>query len=200
MGVRSRGAYVGIVKMADEALSVLNWMVGRADTDGAVPDSEMHDWVRARCMSLATEAREDLEPLRRDEAPDAPRGDDEALSALLRGRGSYDATGGVSNHLAAFRPNLVSLPKEAIDSPLLEELLTPDDSRFLSAPERMLRSDIEDINSITENYVDLVLRTSRDDRDRFVMHLPSIELFRVTRNRKGTVGIFFVHQSLANYG
>ena len=185
--------------MANTVLRSLNWMAGTRGfgtssklSDAVSETTSMQQWVRARAMDTAVSAQVEEDSMR----PDAPRAtDEEALRGLLRGRGSYDVAAGVANNLAAFEPHLVSLPSDVRDAPAVTALLTPDDAHFLEGESRMLRP--EDERSIigsepTKPYVDPKLRSSRRMQVKFARQLLDIGLFRATRTRRGTVGIFFV--------
>ena len=183
--------------MANAVLRSLNWLAG---TDGfgrhalwaSTPVStDMQDTVRARALDIAVSAQAEEEAI----GPDARRTpDEEALRGLLRGRGSYNVVADAANNLPAFDPLRVALPSDVKDAPTLASLLPSDAAHFLEVESRMLRPEDEQAliggGSPTKPYVDPKLKGSRRLQIAFAKHLLDIWLFRVTRQRMGTVGVF----------
>ena len=197
----SRAPLRGVCRAANAVLRSLNWMAGAGgfgrDSPGP-PSSEttdLQDTVRARAMDLAVSAQVEEEAV----GPDARHTpDEEALRKLLRGRGSYDVAAGAANNLAAFDPLRVALPSDVRDAPTIASLLPSDAAHFLEVESRMLRPEDEQAliggASPTLPYVDPKLKGSRRSQISFAKQLLEIGLFRVTRRRRGTVGVFFVEK------
>ena len=133
-------------RLADEALGSLNWLAGSTSSPVDAPHAaamgpettEMQAWVRARALEAGRVATSVFSG---GEAAGAPRSDEEALQKLLRGHGRYDTAGsaaGVANNLAPFNLQLVSLPSDVKDAPLITELLDPIDAPILKDPSLML--------------------------------------------------------------
>ena len=194
----SRAPLRVVSRMANAALRSLNWLADTGDfgqppgSPSAVPETtELQEWVRARAMDTAASAYAEQESM----GPDAfPATDEEALQGLLRGRGSYDVAAGAANNLATFDPLLVSLPSDVRDAPYVADILPPDDAHFLEDESRMLRPDDErsliGVKPMVP-YVDPKLRGSRRLQVKFAKQLLDIGLFRVTRSRRGKVGVLF---------
>ena len=151
----------------------------------------MQDCVRARAMWAADEALREEHLLRRAHAPQCI--DEEALKLLLRGRGGYDTATRVANNLAAFDQRQVALPDSVHSSPYVSVMLPPEDAPFLKDQSLMLRpsKELDEIrHARTVPYIDPKLRSSQRLQAQFARHLLGIGFFRVTRSRRGTVGIF----------
>ena len=89
----------------------------------------------------------------------------------------------------------MSLPSDVRHAPEVATLVAPDEAPFLTDGSLMLRPEEERSEmsqSLIVPYVDPKLRSSRRLHTDFVRQLLDIGLFRVTRVRRGTVGLFFV--------
>ena len=194
----ARAPWRSACRKASSLLCSLNWMAGTGDfaqkmshPGAAVPETSMHEWIRARAMDTAVVAQADEDSM----GPDALRTatDEATLLELLRGRGGYDVASGVANHLATFDPLLVALPSDVRDAPDVASLVPQDVAQYLEAESRMLRQDEETefgLRPVTP-YVDPKLRSSRRMQIGFAKDLLRIGLFRATRTRQGTVGVIF---------
>ena len=175
-----------VIGNVNEAVDSLNWMAGRGDDVTFSEPSGMQADVLARLEGLAF-----------DQQPkNALSSTEEALRALLRGGSPYDWRPS-SETLASYQAELVSIPDDVRDCPLLSQVLPHDDIRYLEEKsELMLRTagDPACAKDITP-YWDPKLRYNRKAYNHLVRRLHDIGYFNYTTKPKCFVGIFFVWKS-----
>ena len=170
----------------NEAVFALNWMAGCGDMDGDHRGG-MHDMVLSRMEGLIY----DQEP-----KGGAPK-PEEALRALLKGADPYDGSGAHMT-LASYQADLVSLPEDITNCPLLGTVLGDDDQKYLEeGSELMMRSksDLVDMQTPVEPYWDPILKFNRKEYNKLVSRLASIGYFQYTTKPQSHVGVFFVYKS-----
>ncbi len=164
----------------------LNWMAGCGDMDGEHLGG-LHDMVLSR-----------MEGLIYDQEPNggAPK-PEEALRALLKGADPYDGSGAHMT-LASYQADLVSLPDDITNCPLLVTVLGDDDQKFLEENSELMmrtKSEVEALETPVEPYWDPILKFNRKEYNKLVSRLAGIGYFQYTTMPQSYVGVFFVYKS-----
>ena len=170
----------------NQVIDSLNWMAGCKDSS-PIPLSSMQEDVLAR-----------LEGLVFDQKPSANvPNNEEALRELLKGGTPYDF-GSSHETLASYQSELVSIPDSVIHCPRLEDVLPPDDLRYLEEKSELMLGPIENADegrSAVVPYWDPKLRFNKKEYNKLVQRLHEIGYFNYTLNPSCMVGIFFVWKS-----
>ena len=145
-------------RLVDQALRSLNWLAGcdkQEELAWRPGVNRMHDEVMDYLDGLAADAVS-REPI--GESPSSQT----SLSRLLRGRSVYD-TGGTAARLTPFKLDKLSLPEDVSGCPFVSEGLQDDVRIFLEEPERMLRSQDDEVKwAPDEPYFDPIIKMKRE--------------------------------------
>lgn len=179
----------GIQRMTEnvnQVIDSLNWMAGCKDAS-PIPLSSMQEDVLAR-----------LEGLVFDQKPSANvPSNEEALRELLKGGTPYDF-GSSQETLASYQSELVSVPDSVKHCPRLEDVLPPDDLRYLEEKSELMLRPKEKVDECREDrvpYWDPKLRFNKKEYNKLVQRLHEIGYFNYTLTPSCRVGVFFVWKS-----
>ena len=123
-----------------------------------------------------------------------------AYRELLKGRSVYEVESGNVN-LAAYQEELLSVPDDVRDCPLVSDVLPAGARHYLEAyHERMLRTpeefeEAERTGPYIQPYFDARLKYNKKAYYRFVQKLQAVGLLDFTLHPKEVVGVFFVWKS-----
>jgi hypothetical protein len=182
---------IPLAQNANEALSAINCLWGASGPERRVgAANRMQQEAAKRVEGLICDQEPSLTPLR----PEA------ALSELLRGRTTYNMGAGQIT-LAAYQPELLSIPDSLTGCPLITEVVREDARLFLECPaECMILSETEFLEASgklpdIKPYFDPKLKYNQKEYRRFIRRLRDIGFLHHELHPRERVGVFFVHES-----
>ena len=171
----------------NEVVRSLNWLAGCQNDPSPSGVSGMQADVLARVEGLVF-----------DQKPSgAVMSQEGALRELLHGGSPYEWKP-ISETIASYQADLLSVPEDVTGCPALSSVLPEDDLKFLEeSSELMLKSDGDRPSDemLVEPYWDPLLKFNKKAYNKLVQRLRGIGMFNYTTCPKCMVGVFFVWKS-----